>query len=74
MNGECVKVCPSKAILFTGYKIKVSDVVEEIKKDIPFYKESGGGVTLTGGEPLFQPDFSLAILKHCKKNDDPYGN
>jgi pyruvate formate lyase activating enzyme len=69
LSGNCVKVCPTNAIQFTGYTISVKDVVNEIEKDILFYEESGGGVTLTGGEPLYQPDFTKAILMECKNKD-----
>ena len=47
-----------------GYTI--SSILEEIKKDIPFFEESGGGVTLSGGEPLAQSDFTIELLKACK--------
>lgn len=67
--GDCVKVCPTGAIQFTGYKTNVSHIIDEIEKDILYYNTSGGGVTLTGGEPLFQPDFSAAILKGCVKRN-----
>jgi pyruvate formate lyase activating enzyme len=70
-TGDCVKVCPTSAIQFTGFKTSVSLIIEEIEKDILYYKTSGGGVTLTGGEPLFQPDFSMAILKECVKRTIP---
>ena len=40
--------------------------MEEVEKDIIFFEESGGGVTLSGGEPLFQPDFAQAILRACR--------
>jgi pyruvate formate lyase activating enzyme len=43
--------------------------MNEIEKDILYYKKSGGGVTLTGGEPLYQPEFSIEILKSCKKKN-----
>jgi len=68
-TGSCVKVCPTGAIQFTGSKTKVSQIIYEIDKDILYYNTSGGGVTLTGGEPLNQPDFSEAILKECKKRN-----
>jgi len=42
-------------------------VIREVMKDKPFYRLSGGGVTFSGGEPLFQPDFLLELLKECKK-------
>jgi pyruvate formate lyase activating enzyme len=45
----------------------VSEVMEEIEKDILYYRQSGGGVTLTGGEPLYQADFSTALLEECRK-------
>ena len=41
--------------------------MKEIRKDLPFYEESGGGVTFSGGEPLFQPGFLLKVLAECKK-------
>jgi len=66
LTSECIKTCPSKALKFTGYKITVADVIKEIEKDLPYYQTSGGGVTLTGGEPLYQPEFSAEILKACK--------
>jgi len=65
VTGNCVSVCPTGAIQFTGRKIRVSEIISEIEKDIRYYAISGGGVTLTGGEPLNQPDFSLAILRSC---------
>jgi len=69
LNGDCVKICPTGAIQFTGSKIGVFDVMNEIEKDILYYRISGGGVTLTGGEPLCQPDFSRNILEECKKSN-----
>jgi len=68
-NGDCVKTCPTGAIQFTGTEISLEGVMTEIEKDLVYYRESGGGVTLTGGEPLFQPDFSLEILKECQKKN-----
>ena len=67
ITGDCVKTCPTNAIQFTGSITKVSEIINEIEKDIVFYQTSGGGVTLTGGEPLYQPDFSAEILEACKK-------
>jgi pyruvate formate lyase activating enzyme len=68
-NGDCVKICPTGALQFAGSKTSVTDVVDEIIKDILYYETSGGGVTLTGGEPLNQPYFSKEILKECKKRN-----
>lgn len=67
LSGNCVPVCPTNAIQFTGYEISVSRIISEIEKDKIYYEKSGGGVTLTGGEPLYQPEFSADILKECRK-------
>jgi len=64
--GECVRICPSTALSFIGRKIDHTEVVEELVKDKIFYTSSGGGITLTGGEPFYQTAFSLAILKEIK--------
>jgi pyruvate formate lyase activating enzyme len=69
VTGDCVRACPTGAMQFTGQKLSVADVIREIEKDINFYTTSGGGVTLTGGEPLNQPDFSLAILRSCREKN-----
>ena len=66
-SGECIKVCPTGALQYTGYLTTVTEVMCEIEKDILYYKTSGGGITLTGGEPLFQTGFSIEILKACKE-------
>ena len=64
-----MNVCPTGAIQFTGSKTSTADVIKEIEKDLLYYNVSGGGVTLTGGEPLFQPAFSAAILESCKNRN-----
>jgi pyruvate formate lyase activating enzyme len=50
-----------------GRWMTVSEVMAEIEKDIVFYDQSGGGVTFSGGEPLMQPEFLLAVLNQCRK-------
>jgi pyruvate formate lyase activating enzyme len=67
MTGDCVNICPTGAIQFTGSKITVTDVMNEIAKDKLYYSTSGGGVTLTGGEPFYQPEFSGKILEECRR-------
>lgn len=67
ITGDCIKICPTNAMQFTGYVASVTEIINEIEKDIVFYQSSGGGVTLTGGEPLYQPDFTSDILEECKK-------
>jgi len=64
---KCVDVCPTQALSPTGEDKIVEEVIEEAGKDELFYRNSGGGVTISGGEPLFQPDFTLALLEGCKK-------
>lgn len=51
-----------------GEDISVEEVLHQIEKDRPYYRRSGGGVTLSGGECLFQPDFAYGILKGCKES------
>ncbi len=60
---KCVEVCPYGALTLAGRYMSVKEVLQEVKKDILFYRKSGGGITLSGGEPGSQPDFSEAILK-----------
>jgi pyruvate formate lyase activating enzyme len=67
--GECADVCYSEARQVVGRQMGLAEVLDEIRQDQVFFEESGGGVTLSGGEPLFQKDFSLAILKACRKQD-----
>ena len=64
--GECVGVCLSSAREIIGQEMTVDQVMAEVEKDIIFYDESGGGATFSGGEPLMQPDFLLALLNHCR--------
>lgn len=64
--GECVNVCPASALTLKGRKMTVEQVIKELKKDAINYRRSGGGITLSGGEPLVQSDFSMELLKACK--------
>lgn len=50
-----------------GKDVTVGEVMEEVIKDFPYYRRSGGGVTLSGGEALAQPDFAVALLSACKE-------
>jgi pyruvate formate lyase activating enzyme len=54
-------------LVIVGERKTVDEVVDEVLRDQPFYERSGGGVTLSGGEPLLQPEFSRAILDKCKE-------
>jgi pyruvate formate lyase activating enzyme len=65
--GACADVCCAEARELAGRIMTVGEVMEEISKDIPFFEESGGGVTFSGGEPLQQHEFLQEILKDCKR-------
>ena len=67
--GDCVEVCYAEAREIAGREMTVAQVMAEIERDIPFYDESGGGVTFSGGEPLVQWDFLLALLRACKEKE-----
>lgn len=64
--GLCVEICPTKALEISGKKMSVKEVIDEVNKDALHYRRSGGGITLSGGEPLAQPDFAEALLKSAK--------
>ena len=61
--GACVDACPTGARQILGRTMTVAEVMAEVRRDRIFYEESGGGVTLSGGEPLLQPQFLLALLE-----------
>lgn len=65
--GECLRVCPAKALELAGREYSSEELMEEILKDRVFFDISQGGVTFSGGEPLFQGDFLLEVLSKCKK-------
>ncbi|HIJ74263.1 MAG TPA: glycyl-radical enzyme activating protein [Candidatus Hydrogenedentes bacterium] len=62
----CVEECYSQALEVVGKTMTVAEVLGEVLKDKAFYEESGGGMTLSGGEPLGQPEFSRALLEGAK--------
>jgi len=66
--GLCAEVCPSEALEIVGKKMTAAEVMAEVMKDSPFYEESGGGVTFSGGEPLLQPEFLVELLELSQKN------
>jgi len=61
----CVTACPQGARQAWGYTADTDDVFREVEKDSLFYFHSGGGVTLSGGEPLMQPRFCAELLEKC---------
>jgi pyruvate formate lyase activating enzyme len=65
-GARCVSACTSTALVAVGRSIDVEEAVAEVLRDAPFYASSGGGVTLSGGEPLLQKDFARALLSRCR--------
>ncbi len=65
--GDCAVVCYQKALSICGTDYTVEELLNRVSKDIPFYEHSGGGVTISGGEPLSQPEFTLQLLKRLKE-------
>ena len=69
--GLCAAACPALALVLCGRRMSVRDVAEIVERDRPFYEASGGGVTLSGGEPAVQPDFAAALLAECRARSIP---
>lgn len=65
--GKCVSVCPTGARELAGKDMTVSEVLKQVLKDRMFMEGSGGGMTVSGGEPLMHPDFTEALLKAAKE-------
>lgn len=66
-NGDCAKVCMTGALEMVGKAMSVSEVMKEVLPDISIYTKTQGGVTISGGEPMFQPEFTKNLLKECRK-------
>jgi len=64
--GICTEVCPSRAITYIGRRMTADEIEAELIRDKVFYEESGGGITLTGGEPLAQSRMALEVLRRMK--------
>lgn len=64
--GTCAEACPSTAMELVGRRMSVGSLVCEVAKDRSYFLSSGGGVTVSGGEPVLQPSFLEAFLKRCR--------
>lgn len=64
--GKCTDVCPSKALLKYGRIYTLAEVIDKIRRDAHIYRQSGGGVTCSGGEPMLQHEFLKEVLKYCR--------
>ena len=67
--GECSEVCYSKAIAYVAEEMTVEEVMEVVLQDKDFYLDSGGGVTISGGEPLAHAAFAQALIDACREKD-----
>ncbi|MFN3346386.1 MAG: glycyl-radical enzyme activating protein [Candidatus Bipolaricaulaceae bacterium] len=65
--GICAEACPSGAWRLVGRTVTVEELISTLERDALLYDRSEGGVTFSGGEPLFQPEFLLAALRACKE-------
>lgn len=67
LDGACVEACMNDALSLVGKQMTALEVADALMEDAVFFEESGGGVTLSGGEPLMQPAFALEILQQCRR-------
>jgi pyruvate formate lyase activating enzyme len=66
-SGKCAEVCPSRALELVGRDVSCDEVLDQVLRDRLFYETSGGGLTLSGGEPLLQIEFAEALLRGARK-------
>ena len=66
--GTCADACPARALTMVGREVSVGGLWEEVAKDLPYFLNSGGGITVSGGEPLLQADFVKQFLTLCREN------
>nr|CAO03077.1 1-methyl alkyl succinate synthase activase [Azoarcus sp. HxN1] len=66
---ECVSACPYSAMEITGRTMSVDEIMTIVEQDMLFYKNSGGGFTLSGGDPTAFPDFSETLLREAKRRE-----
>jgi pyruvate formate lyase activating enzyme len=64
--GACAPVCDAKALEFVGRNVGPEEILEVVVRDRSYYEASGGGMTISGGEPMFQPEFVLALARAAK--------
>lgn len=67
--GKCVEQCYTVARELIGKLMSPQEVLDEVLKDRRFYNSSGGGMTISGGEPMMQPEFTLELVKMAKGNE-----
>jgi pyruvate formate lyase activating enzyme len=67
ISGKCIEACTYDALKLYGKVMTVEEIISDVIKDIKYYEKSGGGITISGGEPLGQPSFTREILKAAKE-------
>ncbi len=65
--GTCQPYCGTEARQIAGRRVRLRELMQEIERDLVFFEESGGGVTLSGGEPVCQSRFTAALLAECRR-------
>lgn len=65
--GACAEACPADARKISGRVATVDEILDVVVKDRAMYEKSSGGLTVSGGDPVFQPEFTVALLKEAKK-------
>lgn len=65
--GSCAEACVAGARELAGCRTTVAELMDELRRDVVFFDESGGGVTISGGEPLAQPEFTRGLLTACRE-------
>ena len=65
----CATLCPTGARMRSGKEVTVTEIMRTVLRDRPFYDQSGGGVTFSGGEPFAQPHFLMELLRQCEKEE-----
>lgn len=65
--GACVEACPGGALAITGREVTAGEIAQMARRLKPFFARTGGGVTITGGEPTARPEFAYAIAALCRK-------
>jgi pyruvate formate lyase activating enzyme len=69
LHARCAEVCPTEALQIIGREVTVEDIIDEVEKDRIFFDNSGGGITISGGEPMMQPDFLNSLLTAAREKE-----
>jgi pyruvate formate lyase activating enzyme len=67
LSAECIQVCQHDALKIIGTETSILEILEEVLPDQAYYDKTGGGITLTGGEPMSHPEFVVELLRQCKQ-------